>query len=176
MRIASRPILGGASAMAPPAASRSHPARGAVAPDLPGKPSGDRAIADTCKSPAFPGEFLTLLDTVSACNSPAFAAGARALLETAGACKSPAFGGIPTPLETAAPANHPHLPAPSRTYLNLRHPANGAPARPAPAPPHSHSIVPGGFEVMSYTTRLIPRTSLMMRVATLPRKSCGNGK
>jgi len=25
---------------------------------------------------------------------------------------------------------------------------------------YSHSIVPGGFDVMSYTTRLIPRTSL----------------
>jgi hypothetical protein len=31
--------------------------------------------------------------------------------------------------------------------------------------PYSHSIVPGGFEVMSYTTRLMPRTSLMMRRA-----------
>src|SRR5689334_19589271 len=30
---------------------------------------------------------------------------------------------------------------------------------------HSHSIVPGGLEVMSYTTRFIPRTSLTMRVA-----------
>ncbi len=29
--------------------------------------------------------------------------------------------------------------------------------------PHSHSIVPGGFEVMSYTTRLTPGTSLMIR-------------
>ena len=31
--------------------------------------------------------------------------------------------------------------------------------------PYSHSIVPGGFHVTSYTTRLMPRTSLMMRVA-----------
>ena len=29
---------------------------------------------------------------------------------------------------------------------------------------HSHSMVPGGFPVMSYTTRLTPRTSLMMRL------------
>jgi hypothetical protein len=29
--------------------------------------------------------------------------------------------------------------------------------------PYSHSIVPGGFDVMSYTTRLIPRTSLTIR-------------
>lgn|GEM_PF-6398611 len=31
---------------------------------------------------------------------------------------------------------------------------------------YSHSIVPGGLLVTSYTTRLIPRTSLMIRVAT----------
>jgi hypothetical protein len=31
---------------------------------------------------------------------------------------------------------------------------------------YSHSIVPGGLLVMSYTTRLTPLTSLMMRVAT----------
>src|SRR5262249_55221869 len=30
-------------------------------------------------------------------------------------------------------------------------------------PRYSHSIVPGGLLVMSYTTRLIPRTSLMTR-------------
>ena len=33
---------------------------------------------------------------------------------------------------------------------------------------HSHSMVSGGFEVMSYTTRLMPRTSLMMRRAAIP--------
>jgi hypothetical protein len=31
--------------------------------------------------------------------------------------------------------------------------------------PYSHSIVPGGFEVTSVTTRLTPLNSLMMRVA-----------
>jgi hypothetical protein len=31
------------------------------------------------------------------------------------------------------------------------------------APVHSHSIVPGGFDVMSYTTRFIPRTSFTIR-------------
>ena len=41
---------------------------------------------------------------------------------------------------------------------------------------YSHSIVPGGFEVMSYVTRLIPGTSLMIRVAVSPRNSCENGK
>jgi len=40
---------------------------------------------------------------------------------------------------------------------------------------HSHSIVPGGLDVMSYTTRLMPRTSLMMRVATLPMKAMSKG-
>ena len=28
---------------------------------------------------------------------------------------------------------------------------------------YSHSMVPGGFEVMSYTTRFTPRTSFTMR-------------
>jgi hypothetical protein len=40
---------------------------------------------------------------------------------------------------------------------------------------HSHSIVPGGFDVTSYTTRLIPRTSLTMRVAVSARKAWSNG-
>src|SRR5215218_7267598 len=40
---------------------------------------------------------------------------------------------------------------------------------------HSHSIVPGGLLVMSYVTRLIPRTSLMMRVATRPRNPMSKG-
>ena len=35
---------------------------------------------------------------------------------------------------------------------------------------HSHSIVAGGLPEMSYTTRLIPRISLMMRLETLPSK------
>ena len=42
-------------------------------------------------------------------------------------------------------------------------------------PPYSHSIVPGGLLVTSYTTRLIPRTSLMMRVATRDRKAWSKG-
>ena len=40
---------------------------------------------------------------------------------------------------------------------------------------YSHSIVPGGFEVMSYVTRLMPGTSLTIRVATRPRKSGSKG-
>jgi hypothetical protein len=42
-------------------------------------------------------------------------------------------------------------------------------------PAHSHSIVPGGLLVTSYTTRLMPFTSLMMRVATRARKACSKG-
>src|SRR5690606_31609321 len=38
---------------------------------------------------------------------------------------------------------------------------------------HSHSIVAGGFPDTSYTTRLMPRTSLMMRFDTRPSSSCG---
>ena len=40
-------------------------------------------------------------------------------------------------------------------------------------PPYSHSIVAGGFPLMSYTTRDTPRTSLMIRFDTRPRKSYG---
>ena len=38
-------------------------------------------------------------------------------------------------------------------------------------PPHSHSIVAGGLLLMSYTTRLTPCTSLMIRVLILPSTS-----
>ena len=34
----------------------------------------------------------------------------------------------------------------------------------SPLPGYSHSMVPGGFDVMSSTTRLTPGTSLMMRL------------
>ena len=37
--------------------------------------------------------------------------------------------------------------------------------------PYSHSIVPGGFELMSSTTRLQPLTSLMMRLEIVRRTS-----
>jgi len=39
---------------------------------------------------------------------------------------------------------------------------------------HSHSIVAGGFPEMSYVTREMPFTSLMMRRLTRSRKSYGN--
>ena len=44
-------------------------------------------------------------------------------------------------------------------------------ARQIPIPPHSHSIVAGGFPEMSYTTREIPGTSLITRCATRSRNS-----
>src|SRR5687767_14896760 len=40
--------------------------------------------------------------------------------------------------------------------------------------PYSHSIVAGGFELMSYTTRLMPLTSLTMREDIDASRSCGN--
>jgi hypothetical protein len=40
---------------------------------------------------------------------------------------------------------------------------------------YSHSIVPGGLLVTSYTTRFTPFTSLMMRVATWPMNFMSNG-
>ena len=36
---------------------------------------------------------------------------------------------------------------------------------------HSHSIVAGGLEEISYTTRLTPRTSLIMRLEMRPKSS-----
>src|SRR5439155_4423181 len=36
---------------------------------------------------------------------------------------------------------------------------------------HSHSIVPGGFDVMSYTTRFTAGTSFTMRLAIFARRS-----
>ena len=39
---------------------------------------------------------------------------------------------------------------------------------------YSHSIVAGGLPEMSYTTRLMPRTSLMIRLLTLPSRLCGS--
>src|ERR1700758_945974 len=42
--------------------------------------------------------------------------------------------------------------------------------------PYSHSIVPGGLLVTSYTTRFTPLTSLTIRAATLPSKAMSNGK
>ncbi len=41
-------------------------------------------------------------------------------------------------------------------------------------PRYSHSIVPGGLLVTSYTTRFTPFTSLMMRVAVSPRNFMSN--
>src|SRR5690606_19153224 len=38
---------------------------------------------------------------------------------------------------------------------------------------YSHSIVAGGFELMSYTTLLIPRTLLIISLETLAKKSYG---
>lgn len=40
-----------------------------------------------------------------------------------------------------------------------------------PAATYSHSIVLGGFELTSYTTRFTPRTELMIRVETRCRSS-----
>ncbi len=37
--------------------------------------------------------------------------------------------------------------------------------------PYSHSIVPGGLDVMSYTTRFTPGTSFTMRLAILASTS-----
>ena len=46
---------------------------------------------------------------------------------------------------------------------------------PAKPKAYSHSMVAGGFEEMSYTTRLIPETSLTIREEIFARSSCGKG-
>ena len=47
-----------------------------------------------------------------------------------------------------------------------------APIAPGPTKtPHSHSIVPGGLLVMSYTTRFTPFTSLTMRLEIVSSRS-----
>lgn len=38
-------------------------------------------------------------------------------------------------------------------------------------PSYSHSMVAGGFELMSYTTRLTPRTLLMISFETVAKNS-----
>ena len=40
---------------------------------------------------------------------------------------------------------------------------------------YSHSIVPGGLDVISYVTRLIPFTLLIILVAVSLKNSCSNG-
>jgi len=52
--------------------------------------------------------------------------------------------------------------------------ALGLAVRPFAFRHHSHSIVAGGLELMSYTTRLTPRTSLTMRALIRPNTSYGS--
>src|SRR6476619_8284576 len=58
---------------------------------------------------------------------------------------------------------------PRRGPRSMTHPSGGRPGF-----GHSHSMVAGGFELMSYTTRLTPGTSLTMRYEILPRTSYGS--
>jgi hypothetical protein len=45
------------------------------------------------------------------------------------------------------------------------------PDRPFSMTPRAHSIEPGGLEIALQTTRLMPRTSLMIRIAVPPSTS-----
>ncbi|MEY9109414.1 hypothetical protein ABH999_005610 [Bradyrhizobium yuanmingense] len=74
------------------------------------------------------------------------------------------------------------LPALASTSLKTKKPASLrafqgftflVPGR-ANQPDHSHSIVPGGLLVTSYTTRFTPFTSLMIRVAVSPKNFMSN--
>ena len=64
---------------------------------------------------------------------------------------------------------------PVASVLELVHTVEGAePAEPVKRGTghgHSHSMVPGGFDVMSSATRLTPSTSLMMREDRRSRRS-----
>ena len=44
-----------------------------------------------------------------------------------------------------------------------------------PAGAHSHSMVAGGFDEMSYTTRFTPWTSFVIRLEMRASSSCGSG-
>src|SRR5690606_10046671 len=82
-----------------------------------------------------------------------------------------------TPLPLHHPPRRPH-PPPRR--LRTPHRPQPPPARVSRAgsppdaltrPAHSHSMVPGGFEVMSMVTRLISATSLVIRVEIVSSSS-----
>ncbi|MET4272142.1 hypothetical protein ABIB68_000494 [Bradyrhizobium sp. F1.2.2] len=67
-----------------------------------------------------------------------------------------------------------------RPSTTFRHSRAGGPRTvaysrtPSEGENYSHSIVPGGLLVTSYTTRFTPFTSLMMRVAVSPRNFMSN--
>ena len=61
-----------------------------------------------------------------------------------------------------------------RSKANETAHSNYAKARNSTRSHYSHSIVPGGLLVTSYTTRFTPFTSLMMRVAVSPRNFMSN--
>src|SRR5215469_14239983 len=60
---------------------------------------------------------------------------------------------------------------PQREFVDMAHQWTALSSMILARRPYSHSIVPGGLLVTSYTTRFTPFTSLMMRVATRPMKS-----
>lgn len=84
--------------------------------------------------------------------------------------------------KTLRAGNH-RITAANRTNDNARQvPLPGVAHHPMPlsviearldADAHSHSIVAGGLPEMSYTTRLIPRTSLMIRFDARPSSAYG---
>src|SRR5205823_2916694 len=65
-------------------------------------------------------------------------------------------------------------PRPSRSHSDIVFSEDRSYVASLTNPPlHSHSIVLGGFELISKTTRLIPRTSETKRDEILPKTSCG---
>ena len=88
-------------------------------------------------------------------------------------------------LKLCLPVGSPHFNSMTALETERKYPISGeklggdSTAKPTLSPPilsgHSHSIVPGGLDVTSYTTRLTPFTSLMIRVAVSPRNFISNG-
>ena len=70
-------------------------------------------------------------------------------------------------LPDRVPRGYPARPDPARPRTDAR----CLPGRWVVARPYSHSIVAGGLELMSYTTRLTPGTSFTIRELIVPSTS-----
>jgi hypothetical protein len=65
----------------------------------------------------------------------------------------------------------PHLSVSPSFRLPTPHTPHPTPYSLLPSISYSHSMVPGGLEVISYTTRFTPATSLTMRLEMVSNKS-----
>src|SRR5689334_12664464 len=79
------------------------------------------------------------------------------------------------PHSPTSPHPHPDIHIPTSSHPDIPHPHILTSSHPhISSRPHSHSIVDGGLELMSNTTRFTPRTSFTMREEIRARSSCGS--